>query len=281
MNLTLISQPYPFNSSIKRQILKTLLFGFFVFLFLVIFQPFGLQNYENKYKIIHFWGYGFITSVTMLISHLWFTLLFPKWYCRKAWTVGKNLIYIIWVFLAIGITNWAYSVYFNFGSFSFRYFFLFQSMTLLIGIFPVTIGTLIVYQKHLKNALKEAQILNQNISNYKPTLNKQIVEIPSKNKSENLKVELESLLYIKAMENYVEVCTVNKSIILRNTLKEVEKTLITIPELKRCHRSYLINLQKIKSFSGNAQGLSLRLDVKDSEEIPVSRSYVSQIKTAL
>lgn len=38
---------------------------------------------------------------------------------------------------------------------------------------------------------------------------------------------------------------------------------------------------KIKSFSGNAQGLSLRFEAPDAEEIPVSRAYVPQIKAAL
>ena len=47
--------------------------------------------------------------------------------------------------------------------------------------------------------------------------------------------------------------------------------------LKRCHRSHLVNLKKVKNISGNAQGLKLEL-INQSEMVPVSRNYIPIIK---
>ena len=152
---------------------------------------------------------------------------------------------------------------------------------MLIGVFPVTISTFINYFRRLKAALQEAQSLNQNIHAHAQTILQQVVRIPSQNKSEDLNVEIDRLLYVKAVENYVEICLNDKKVLLRNTLKAVEQSLTDFPQFKRCHRGYVVNLYKIKSFSGNAQGLSLKLEAGDAEEIPVSRSYVPQIKASL
>lgn len=282
MNRAFLNQPYPFVSSTKKHIVQATLFGFFIFTFLAIFQPFGLQNYHNPYKFILLGGYGIIALASMLSSHLLFTFLFPSWYQLKTWTINKHLLYSILIFIVIGVANWWYSTYMRFFRGSVSTFFLFQLMTLLVGIFPLTISTFIMYHKRLKQALDDAQSLNQSMlqtHNYKPE--KQSIIIPSQNKSERFSLELDNLLYIKAIENYVEIGLIDKKIVLRNTLKTIESTLLDFPQIKRCHRSYLVNLQKIKSFSGNAQGLSLKFNLENAEEVPVSRSYVSEIKAAL
>ena len=58
---------------------------------------------------------------------------------------------------------------------------------------------------------------------------------------------------------------------LSNILKQVETH-----SIKKCHRSYIINLEKVKDLKGNAQGYKLILPEIDSE-IPVSRSFISSI----
>ena len=252
-----------------------------MFLFLILFQPFGLPNYRNDHKTFHLLIYGGITTFSMLLSNAFFTLLFPGWYNRRNWTVGKNILYILWMFFLIGMNNWVFSAFLGFWGFSIKAFLIFQVITLLIGIFPVTISTFLIYYSRLKEALKEAQALNQNIHSHVHSERSNVILIPSQSKSENLSVVIDEVNYIKAVENYVEVSLGDKKVLLRNTLKAVEQVLADYPQFKRCHRSYVVNLYKIKSFSGNAQGLSLKFEAEIGEEIPVSRSYVPQIKAAL
>jgi DNA-binding LytR/AlgR family response regulator len=55
-------------------------------------------------------------------------------------------------------------------------------------------------------------------------------------------------------------------------IKELEEQ-FNKRQIKRCHRSYIINESKIVSVRGNAQGLKLSLSNVE-EEVPVSRSYL-------
>lgn len=256
----------------------------YLFFFLLIFQPFGLQHYEHPHKEWQLLTYGLITTASMLLSNVLFRFFLPKWFNKASWSVGKNILYTLWMFFLIGTVNLLYSVKLGFLSLTFMGFLSYQGITLLVGSFPVIISTLIVYQKRLKAALKEANALNQSIS-VENTLKDETLSIPSKNKSEQLELKLNQLLFIKSVENYVEVYCQNESKLekhlLRNTLKEIEKALTHYSKIKRCHRSYLVNLKKVASFSGNAQGLSLQLKGTPTEEIPVSRSYVAEIKKVL
>ena len=55
---------------------------------------------------------------------------------------------------------------------------------------------------------------------------------------------------------------------------------VTFLTVVQCHRTFLVNTEKIIRASGNAQGFTLQL--KDlPETIPVSRKYVPQIRKSL
>ncbi|WP_367118518.1 LytTR family transcriptional regulator DNA-binding domain-containing protein [Chryseobacterium sp.] len=58
---------------------------------------------------------------------------------------------------------------------------------------------------------------------------------------------------------------------LSNLLNQIETTMI-----KKCHRSYIAHLGKVKNIKGNAQGYKLILPEIEFE-IPVSRSFISSI----
>lgn len=283
MKLNILYQPYPFVSSPRKQAALAPFFGLFVFLFIWIFQPFGLQDYQDQNRVLHFAGYGVITSTVMVFVSLLFRALLPNWFQEKTWTVGKSLSYVLFIFFMIGIANWVYSTNLGLWGISLRSFFIYQGMTMLIGVFPVTISTFVIYQKRLQEALNNAQALNANMPSKNHELRNQPnqIQIPSQNKSEDLTVDPNELLYIMAVENYIEVQLPNEKFILRNTLKAAESVLADFPQFKRCHRSYIVNLDKIDSFSGNAQGLNLRLQAENLYEIPVSRTYVPEIKAAL
>lgn len=281
MNIKVLRQPYPFHASAQKILIQAGFFGVFIFLFLALFQPFGLQSYVHKYKIIQLAGYGFITFLVLILNHFLFSFIAPKWYSLQTWTVGKNITYTFWIFFNIGLGNCIYSIQLGFFQSSLPSFILFQVMTLIIGVFPVTISTFLIYYNRLKTMLAETSILNENIHSFTPIEQHQIILIPSQNKSENTTVALNDLLYVKAIENYVELRTIDGTFMVRNTLKAIEQALLEYPQLKKCHRSYLVNLHKIKSFSGNAQGLQLHLSIEMEEVIPVSRAYVSAIKSAI
>ncbi|PKO95638.1 MAG: LytTR family transcriptional regulator [Bacteroidetes bacterium HGW-Bacteroidetes-7] len=88
------------------------------------------------------------------------------------------------------------------------------------------------------------------------------------------------LLYIESSDNYVWVhYTVNEKLkryLLRNTLKnleqELENTMVT-----RCHRSFLVNLERVKVIRRDKDGLYIELDAPNSNDLPVSKSYQRKV----
>ena len=108
-----------------------------------------------------------------------------------------------------------------------------------------------------------------------PTLN-----LKGDNQNETLKIPTASLLYLEAADNYVQVFFQKEGSIehgmLRSTLKKMEVQLNGHPQFFRCHRTYIVNLNKVKHVSGNAQGYKLHLG--NSERlVPVSRSLNEEI----
>ncbi|KAA3650387.1 MAG: LytTR family transcriptional regulator [Bacteroidetes bacterium] len=283
MNWNVLHEPYPFNESIKKATLSALSFGLFIFLFLWVFQPFGLINYQAENKTILLMGYGLVTALVLISNYLIFSLFFKKWFSLKSWTVSKNILYTTWVFFTIGIGNLAFSVSQNLLNPSLNGYLFFQGATLLVGLIPVTISTFFVYNKKLSSALKQAADLNSSI--IKKPERHDLVHIPSKNISEEFQLDLNNLLAIKAVENYIEVYykaeNELKKEVIRNALKDVSSALSGFAYIQQCHRSYLVNINAVECFSGNAQGLSLNFGKLFNFDVPVSRSFVASIKKQL
>lgn len=88
------------------------------------------------------------------------------------------------------------------------------------------------------------------------------------------------LLYIESSDNYVWIhYTVNeklKKYLLRNTLKNLEKELENTM-VTRCHRSFLVNLERVKVIRRDKDGLYIELDAPTSSDLPVSKSYQRKV----
>jgi DNA-binding LytR/AlgR family response regulator len=63
-----------------------------------------------------------------------------------------------------------------------------------------------------------------------------------------VKVMLDDILYIESMKDYIKVVTKSRTIITKQSISSVEAML---PEKKfiRTHRSFIVSLDKIKSFT--------------------------------
>ena len=89
------------------------------------------------------------------------------------------------------------------------------------------------------------------------------------------------------MQNYVELSAISSGkvdrVLLRQTISSTYTQLQSIDagNVQRCHRSYIVNLDKISQVSGNAQGLKLSFDGLEDVLVPVSRSYIAGFKQAM
>ena len=89
-------------------------------------------------------------------------------------------------------------------------------------------------------------------------------------------MQLSEFVYAQSEGNYVKIYHLDDGVLanklVRLSLKQLEIQLEILSQIKRCHRSYIINMQHITSIDGNARSLTIKLD-KVATSIPVSRSF--------
>ncbi len=277
--MSIFTQPYPKESTPQRKIIFSLLFGVFIFLFLMVFQPFGLHQWEVSNKTARLLGYGAITTLVLLFNAFVLELVFKNWFREENWKVWKEIIWAIWCILIIGTFNLLYSNWMGLFSLTISNFINFQVITLVIGIFPVTVVTLMNYtrlqKKNLENARKINQIIETDPQIHPKEATGKMLSFRSENGKEQLTFFPDDILLIASADNYVEIYhqkdgTLKKEL-LRNTLKNLEPIVVDYPYLVRCHRSYLVNIQKVEKVSGNSQGYKLHMSMIHFA-VPVSRN---------
>ena len=102
--------------------------------------------------------------------------------------------------------------------------------------------------------------------------------------SEKIALNIDDLLFIETVGNYVKVCHLRddqvRTDMLRATSKQMEDDLHHYPMIVRCHRAFLVNLAQVEQIISKSG--SMQLIIKHSHDnIPVSRSNVSQIKEVI
>jgi DNA-binding LytR/AlgR family response regulator len=86
-------------------------------------------------------------------------------------------------------------------------------------------------------------------------------------------IELNSILFVKSDKNYIDIVCVGNKYAIRNSL---EWFLSSIPQenFMRVHRSYVVNLNRIKKLS--SQNLEI-----DEHTIPISRKFIAELRERL
>ncbi len=95
-----------------------------------------------------------------------------------------------------------------------------------------------------------------------------------------ISIKLADILYIQSTDNYVTIFYKNKNdvtkFLLRNTIKNLENSFVDFP-LIRCHRSYMVNFDKIKVIKRERGGHILEMDTDPIIEVPVSKTYMNEV----
>jgi len=250
--------------------------GLFISFFLVLFEPFGLSSFQNKYRLYYEIGYGVVTSLTLLVHYFAFPFLFQKEFIDSKWTVKKQIVWQIWILFSIGFANFLYSSFFFHFLNNIKAFLYYQFYTLSVGIIPVVVITVWNNNRLLARNLKIANAYNTDFAANTTSLpREEKVCLMAENSKDKLDVNSSDLIYITSTGNYIQVFYQTeknlKSILLRNTLKQAEDQLKENHFMIKCHRAFLVNKNKIVQVKGNSQGLRLVLEGTE-EEIPISRN---------
>ena len=274
-----IFAPYPLRNTSWKLIL---VISLFVSLFMIIFQPFGTNSLPASSRTLILFGYGIVTLLALSLNLKLISRIFNGFINESNWTVLSEILWVMWIIFTIGSLNFIYTdlILSNIGS-----FLSFQLYTLSIAFFPVLILTLIsnklLISKYRNQALELAEIQPSQLKDP----DRSILDLSSENNKDLLSLPLDQLVYIESQGNYILIHALKgdsiETLKMRNTLSGIESQLREkgIIQIQKCHRAFMVNLEHVHSFSGNAQGL--KLVVHHGRNVPVSRTFVPSIKASL
>lgn len=286
-----LSSPYPYESSAASALSYGASCGLFVFVFFSVFEPFGFNLMAPAPRRLLFAGYGLVTGLAIVANDRLLPLLWPRFFREENWSLLRQILFMSWVTLVIGLGCHLLTVLIFRGQGllapSLPQIVLF---TFFIAVFPITIINLANHARLLRRNARVVQETNRRLaapaqppppagSGAAPC-----VELVAENDRDTLRVAMSDLLYIQAEENYVQVHFKGEKpgrALLRSSLTRIERQLRPFhPRLFRCHRACIVNLAQVARADGNAQGLKLTLK-DDAAVIPVARRYVPEFRRAI
>lgn len=267
----------------KSNVIRLVVFtAIFALLFINIFQPFGSQNW---YPNISQFKYFFFSSLIILIGML---VVVVSRIIMLAF-VKKNSIfywqYGLWVLAEILSMSLFYSLFTKFipkeGMERDFIDILHRSTinTSLVILLPYAILWL-YFSWHDK--IIQLEKMTQDEPSH-DVQKKSFIAFPDEKGELKITIVLENLLYVDSADNYATIHYLNKSkishFLIRNSLKWMEENLTKESPLVRCHRSYIVNLDKVKVLRKTKDGIFLELDAINTPDIPVSKTYYERVMT--
>ncbi|NBB77020.1 MAG: hypothetical protein GVY02_06530 [Bacteroidetes bacterium] len=276
-----LKSPYPFEYSVRKSIWIIAGASLFVTLFLFLFMPFELHLIEGVRLFNICLYFGLSTGTVLAVFYFLIIPLFPGFFNEESWTIIRHILWVSTLFMCISLANSLLMYMIELRNFTWTTFLTSFWQVTALGVIISALIVPIDYLRHYKANQKEAEQVPK-LSDSQSKYNN-IFKFESENQKEQLRLSSDELLYLTSADNYVEVVfseglEVSKKL-LRGTLARAEEQ-IHDPNIIRCHRSYIVNLHKVISVSGNAQGFQLTLRGTD-RIIPVSTTYKKEVMRLL
>lgn len=284
----LLQSPYPLDSTRLSLLLYALGSGLFVTLFFFIFGPFGFPLLPQAPRLALYAGYGVVTALAVAANGLLLPLLLPRLFREQGWTLLRQMLWMGWVTLTIGLGAYLLS-----GAVCARFAIPADWVrlrtivvhTFIIAVFPIVVINLANSARLLRRNLRVVGEANQRLEGSRPPKPAKPeapprLQLVAENGKDVLRLDLADLLCIQAEENYIRVHARGEKPLplLRSSLAAVERQLRPFrPRLLRCHRTFIVNLERIAKVEGNAQGLTLTL-TDFPAVVPVARRYVGEFR---
>jgi DNA-binding LytR/AlgR family response regulator len=280
----LIKDPMDINDKIpeflntKRNILRLIIFtAAFALVFINVYSPFEVYQYLHltRGELLFYSSLVILTGILVVVI----SRIIMYYYSRKR---DINYVkYFFWVIAEIFFMSLFYAFYIKYILHDQRYFpdlfIVTIQNTALVLLLPYSVLWLYFSWEDKKSKLNELAI-GQGASSTDQS--KTMVPFHDEKGILRFSVKIENLLYLEAADNYIYIFYLNKSkvdrFVLRNTLKNIEEELKST-EIVRCHRSYMVNFDKVKVIRKQKDGVYLELDFPSVVDLPVSKTYIERV----
>jgi len=270
MNITkVLKTPFPVPEHFQTKFVISLLFSTFIFLFLIIFQPFGISEIQqSKVSIVS--TYSLITFFTVLLG---FIIVQKN---KDTWNIGKTLINYLCQMVTISLFNWFYSVYFQVEIFSNYSFVVILGITFAVGVIPFALLILLLERFLSKRNEDEASSISKSFTEKVAVDEYKSIAVSA---TKDIDLNLTDLLCLKSEGNYVKIYEKDgknfTASLVRASLAKIYSQLEEHDNFKQCHRSFLVNMDQVSKVTGNARNFNLHIECLDFT-IPVSRNFPIQ-----
>ncbi|GAB7255661.1 LytR/AlgR family response regulator transcription factor [Polaribacter sp. OB-PA-B3] len=267
-----LNKTIAYTQNWKPTFLIALLLGTVIPVLLITLEPFDNSNsFSYKYLILS--GYSVCIIIPILIFHPIENYVYKIQ--TKRWFIVNECIYIISILFVIFIFSFFYHFFVISGLTSFTY----ELIWGFIKSFGVPFTPIVVpLWLYLRSKYGQIEVPDYDKSSTKKVKK---ITINGTNKSETLTIFESDFIFAKAQQNYVDIYfNTDKGMqqkTLRSTLSNIIKQL---PKAWQVHRSYLVNLDYLKTVEGNARKRFIRITTTE-ETIPISQVYYKALNKRL
>lgn len=280
--LNFINRPYPYKFASLRDVGFYLLIGVFVSAFLIVFQPFDINLWVTDFKKLKLIGYGLVAFIMPSMLSLIRKLMVNERKLEYTYTIKDEILWLLILIICIAAGNMLYSNWIGILQINLNSFLIFIVAVFTVGIFPVLGSIWLKHSQYQTLNKKEANAIEENIQSNAKESDIQDIELIfiAENEKETLSIKDAHLLYIESMDNYCQFVYLDdlklKKQILRGTLKRFEAQNRS-DKIRKCHRSFIVNLNNVVHIDGNAQGYNLYFN-HENITVPVSRNFGPEVK---
>lgn len=275
----MFEKPYPFYTGLFNNLQYIIAFSVFTSLFFLIAQPFGLSTLELQNKNFKLIGLGMVAFFVLSTNFFFLPRLFPKTFKSENWDFGKEISWELWNYITcvlIGAIYWAQVLGYEL---CLPYFIDVSKNAFFLSIFLIPFCSMTNYISRHKAILGDAVKMRRKLESPPMEPIEDQIVFASETRGEKFTVSMKNLLYIQSYANYANIVLVEngkiEETLIRSSLNKIEQQLTT-PLVTRCHRSFIVNLTKVRATDGTKRKFILKLHHYPNP-IPVSRESIKRI----
>ena len=268
-----------FTESRKFKLSLAVATSLFAILVLIVFQPFGINNYKHELRITLQWVFliftlGFVNFLVFSVNEF---IIRPLVVNKR--TLLHLIIWFFWEFVFVGSSIFLYYNFLGgFHDFTISGWLMFILNTIFVLIIPF-LGTILFFNyRMLKKEYSDILMLSKE----RTKLN-ELMLISGDYQKDKIALAPDKIIYIDSQDNYAALYYLEedklKSHLIRSSLNSMEEAL-EHPFILRCNRSIIANLQKIESVKKHGNNLMLKLQ-HYPDTISVTNKYLPKVNEFL
>lgn len=270
-------KPNPYNEDLRQNVKLVFFISLGVLGFLALFQPINLVPFTKQEIVYFIGGTSIITFLVLVFNIIILPSLFPKLFFHKRKSFTRDLFWNIYLLGSLSLANLLFFIQlFGLESITFDVF----TQISLLGLIPLTVLIITNHFRSLRAQLRQEKAINQSLM-MEQKKEKKFIHFESEYKNDHLILDPESILAIKAADNYIDVYYESeeeiKNQMIRSSLVKAESLLTEYPHIIRTQRSFIVNVKKIKEIQNISEGYKLLFD-KTNIQAFVSQKYMSDFK---